>query len=90
MASNGALDARDRDATLGRLAAEGFDVLVTAVTSPRGGRARRRLAGPAGRPRRGPRPGLRDLEPIEQLIHGGLKYLEHFDFKLVLNARSEA
>src|SRR6202161_3842430 len=91
MASNGAaLDARDRGAMLGRLADERFDVLVIGggITgagaaldaASRGLRvalveARALAAGPSSR--------------SSKLIHGGLRYLEQLDFKLVYEALRE-
>ncbi len=90
MASNGALDARDRDATLGRLAAERFDVLVIGGGITGAGAALDAAS-------RGLRVALveaRDLASgtssrSSKLIHGGLRYLEHFDFKLVYEALRE-
>ncbi len=90
MASNGALDARDRDATLGRLAAERFDVLVIGGGITGTGAALDAAS-------RGLRVALveaRDLASgtssrSSKLIHGGLRYLEQFDFKLVYEALRE-
>ena len=90
MASNGALDARDRDATLGRLAAERFDVLVIGGGITGAGAALDAAS-------RGLRVALveaRDLASgtssrSSKLIHGGLRYLEQFDFKLVYEALRE-
>src|SRR6516164_2256430 len=83
MASNGALDARDRGAMLSRLAAERFDVLVVGGGVTGAGAALDAAS-------RGLRVALveaRDLASgtssrSSKLIHGGLRYLEQFDFKL--------
>ena len=90
MASNGALDARDRGAMLGRLAAERFDVLVIGGGITGAGAALDAAS-------RGLRVALveaRDLASgtssrSSKLIHGGLRYLEQFDFKLVYEALRE-
>jgi len=90
MAGNGALDARDRGATLGRLAAERFDVLVIGGGITGAGAALDAAS-------RGLRVALvetRDLASgtssrSSKLIHGGLRYLEQFDFKLVWEALRE-
>jgi glycerol-3-phosphate dehydrogenase len=90
MASNGALDARDRDATLSRLATERFDVLVIGGGVTGAGAALDAAS-------RGLRVALveaRDLASgtssrSSKLIHGGLRYLEQFDFKLVYEALRE-
>jgi glycerol-3-phosphate dehydrogenase len=90
MASNGALDARDRDVVLGRLAAERFDVLVIGGGVTGAGAALDAAS-------RGLRVALveaRDLASgtssrSSKLIHGGLRYLEQFDFKLVYEALRE-
>jgi glycerol-3-phosphate dehydrogenase len=90
MASNGALDARDRDVTLGRLATERFDVLVIGGGVTGAGAALDAAS-------RGLRVALveaRDLASgtssrSSKLIHGGLRYLEQFDFKLVYEALRE-
>jgi glycerol-3-phosphate dehydrogenase len=90
MAGNGALDARDRGATLGRLAAERFDVLVIGGGITGAGAALDAAS-------RGLRVALvetRDLASgtssrSSKLIHGGLRYLEQFDFKLVYEALRE-
>ena len=90
MASNGVLDARDRDAMLGRLAAERFDVLVIGGGITGAGAALDAAS-------RGLRVALvetRDLASgtssrSSKLIHGGLRYLEQFDFKLVFEALRE-
>ena len=90
MASNGALDARDRAAMLSRLATERFDVLVVGGGVTGAGAALDAAS-------RGLRVGLveaRDLASgtssrSSKLIHGGLRYLEQFDFKLVYEALRE-
>jgi glycerol-3-phosphate dehydrogenase len=91
MASNGCvLDARDRGATLGRLAAERFDVLVIGGGITGAGAALDASS-------RGLRVALveaRDLAAgtssrSSKLIHGGLRYLEQLDFKLVYEALRE-
>ena len=90
MASNGALDARDRAAMLGRLATERFDVLVIGGGITGAGAALDAAS-------RGLRVALveaRDLASgtssrSSKLIHGGLRYLEQFDFKLVYEALRE-
>ena len=90
MAGNGALDARDRGAMLGRLAAERFDVLVIGGGITGAGAALDAAS-------RGLRVALveaRDLASgtssrSSKLIHGGLRYLEQFDFKLVYEALRE-
>src|SRR5712692_9415065 len=90
MSSNGVLDARDRGAVLGRLAAERFDVLVIGGGVTGAGAALDAAS-------RGLRVALveaRDLASgtssrSSKLIHGGLRYLEQFDFKLVSEARRE-
>ncbi len=90
MASSGVLDARDRDAMLGRLAAERFDVLVIGGGITGAGAALDAAS-------RGLRVALveaRDLASgtssrSSKLIHGGLRYLEQFDFKLVYEALRE-
>src|SRR6266496_3213328 len=90
MASNGALDACDRGAILGRLAAERFDVLVIGGGITGAGAALDAAS-------RGLRVALveaRDLASgtssrSSKLIHGGLRYLEQFDFKLVYEALRE-
>jgi glycerol-3-phosphate dehydrogenase len=90
MTSNGVLDARDRDAVLGRLAAERFDVLVIGGGITGAGAALDAAS-------RGLRVALveaRDLASgtssrSSKLIHGGLRYLEQFDFKLVYEALRE-
>jgi glycerol-3-phosphate dehydrogenase len=90
MAGNGALDARDRGAMLSRLAAERFDVLVIGGGITGAGAALDAAS-------RGLRVALvetRDLASgtssrSSKLIHGGLRYLEQFDFKLVYEALRE-
>ena len=90
MASNGVLDARERSATLGRLASERFDVLVIGGGITGAGAALDAAS-------RGLRVALveaRDLASgtssrSSKLVHGGLRYLEHFDFKLVYEALRE-
>jgi glycerol-3-phosphate dehydrogenase len=90
MASNGALDARDRGAILSRLANERFDVLVIGGGITGAGAALDAAS-------RGLRVALvetRDLASgtssrSSKLIHGGLRYLEQFDFKLVYEALRE-
>ena len=90
MTSYGVLDARERDATLGRLAAERFDVLVIGGGITGAGAALDAAS-------RGLRVALvesRDLASgtssrSSKLVHGGLRYLEQFDFKLVYEALRE-
>jgi glycerol-3-phosphate dehydrogenase len=90
MANNGALDARDRGAMLSRLATERFDVLVIGGGITGAGAALDAAS-------RGLRVALvesRDLASgtssrSSKLIHGGLRYLEQFDFKLVYEALRE-
>src|SRR5260370_22148101 len=90
MASNGVLDARDRSAIVGWLAAERFDVLVSGGGITGAG-------GALDAASRGLRVALveaRDLASgtssrSSKLIHGGLRYLEQFDFKLVYEALRE-
>ncbi|HTX28396.1 MAG TPA: glycerol-3-phosphate dehydrogenase/oxidase, partial [Streptosporangiaceae bacterium] len=90
MASKGALDARDRAAMLSRLATERFDVLVIGGGITGAGAALDAAS-------RGLRVALvesRDLASgtssrSSKLIHGGLRYLEQFDFKLVYEALRE-
>jgi glycerol-3-phosphate dehydrogenase len=84
------LDARDRETLLGRLAAERFDVLVIGGGITGSGAALDAAS-------RGLRVALvesRDLASgtssrSSKLIHGGLRYLEQFDFKLVFEALRE-
>src|SRR6201994_870919 len=91
MTSNGGvLDARERGAALSRLAAERFDVLVIGGGITGAGAALDAAS-------RGLRVALveaRDLASgtssrSSKLIHGGLRYLEQFDFKLVWEALRE-
>jgi glycerol-3-phosphate dehydrogenase len=90
MATNGVLDARERGATLGRLATERFDVLVIGGGITGAGAALDAAS-------RGLRVGLveaRDLASgtssrSSKLVHGGLRYLEQRDFKLVYEALRE-
>jgi glycerol-3-phosphate dehydrogenase len=90
MASNGVLDARERSSTLSRLAAERFDVLVIGGGITGAGAALDAAS-------RGLRVALveaRDLASgtssrSSKLIHGGLRYLEQLDFKLVYEALRE-
>jgi glycerol-3-phosphate dehydrogenase len=90
MAKNGRLDARDRGAVLDRLAGTEFDVLVIGGGVTGAGAALDAAS-------RGLRVALveaRDLASgtssrSSKLIHGGLRYLEQFDFKLVWEALRE-
>jgi glycerol-3-phosphate dehydrogenase len=91
MATNGGvLDARERGATLSRLATERFDVLVIGGGVTGAGAALDAAS-------RGLRVALveaRDLASgtssrSSKLIHGGLRYLEQRDFKLVYEALRE-
>src|ERR1700684_3139831 len=91
MASNGAaLDARDRGAMLGRLADERFDVLVIGGGITGAG-------GALDAASRGPRVACVEARAwaaatssrSSKLIHGGLRYLEQLDFKLVYEALRE-
>jgi glycerol-3-phosphate dehydrogenase len=90
MASNGVMDARERSVTLGRLATERFDVLVIGGGITGAGAALDAAS-------RGLRVALveaRDLASgtssrSSKLVHGGLRYLEQFDFKLVYEALRE-
>ena len=90
MASNGVLDARERGGVLSRLAAERFDVLVIGGGVTGAGTALDAAS-------RGLRVALveaRDLASgtssrSSKLVHGGLRYLEQFDFKLVYEALRE-
>jgi len=90
MASNGVMDARDRAAMLSRLATERFDVLVIGGGITGAGAALDAAS-------RGLRVALiesRDLASgtssrSSKLIHGGLRYLEQLDFKLVYEALRE-
>src|ERR1700755_54272 len=90
MTTNGRLDARDREALLDRLAGTEFDVLVIGGGITGAGAALDAAS-------RGLRVALveaRDLASgpssrSSKLIHGGLRYLEQFDFKLVWEALRE-
>jgi glycerol-3-phosphate dehydrogenase len=90
MPNNGSLDARDRAALLDRLAGTEFDVLVIGGGITGAGAALDAAS-------RGLRVALveaRDLASgtssrSSKLIHGGLRYLEQFDFKLVWEALRE-
>src|SRR4051812_498987 len=90
MASNGALDARDRGAMLSRLATERFDVLVIGGGVTGAGTALDAAT-------RGLRVALveaRDLASgtssrSSKLFHGGLRYLEQLEFGLVKEALRE-
>ncbi len=90
MASNGVLDARERGVALGRLATERFDVLVIGGGITGAGAALDAAS-------RGLRVALveaRDLASgtssrSSKLVHGGLRYLEQRDFKLVYEALRE-
>ena len=90
MPKNGKLDARDRAAALDRLAGTEFDVLVIGGGITGAGAALDAAS-------RGLRVALveaRDLASgtssrSSKLIHGGLRYLEQFDFKLVWEALRE-
>jgi glycerol-3-phosphate dehydrogenase len=90
MANSGRLDARDRGAVLDRLAARRFDVLVVGGGITGAGAALDAAS-------RGLRVALveaRDLASgtssrSSKLIHGGLRYLEQRDFKLVWEALRE-
>jgi glycerol-3-phosphate dehydrogenase len=90
MANNGRLDARDHGRVLDRLAATEFDVLVIGGGVTGAGAALDAAS-------RGLRVALveaRDLASgtssrSSKLIHGGLRYLEQFDFKLVWEALRE-
>ncbi len=90
MPNNGKLDARDRAALLDRLAGTEFDVLVIGGGITGAGAALDAAS-------RGLRVALveaRDLASgtssrSSKLIHGGLRYLEQFDFKLVWEALRE-
>jgi glycerol-3-phosphate dehydrogenase len=90
MPKNGKLDARDRTALLDRLTSAEFDVLVIGGGITGAGAALDAAS-------RGLRVALveaRDLASgtssrSSKLIHGGLRYLEQFDFKLVWEALRE-
>jgi glycerol-3-phosphate dehydrogenase len=90
MPTNAVLDARARGATLGNLATQRFDLLVIGGGITGTGAALDAAS-------RGLRVALveaRDLASgtssrSSKLIHGGLRYLEQFDFKLVYEALRE-
>jgi glycerol-3-phosphate dehydrogenase len=90
MTTNGQLDARDREALLGRLAGTEFDVLVIGGGVTGAGAALDAAS-------RGLRVALVEANDIasgtssrsSKLIHGGLRYLEQLDFKLVSEALRE-
>src|SRR6201984_3121668 len=90
MAGNGALDARERGAVLDRLAGERFDVLVIGGGITGAGAALDAAS-------RGLRVALVEARELgsgtssrsSKLLHGGLRYLEQFDFKLVYEALRE-
>ncbi|NJP93589.1 glycerol-3-phosphate dehydrogenase/oxidase [Nonomuraea sp. FMUSA5-5] len=90
MGLTGAIDARTRQETIDRLADQTFDVLVVGGGVTGAGAALDAAA-------RGLRVALvesRDLAAgtssrSSKLIHGGLRYLEQFDFKLVREALKE-
>ncbi|GAA2203843.1 glycerol-3-phosphate dehydrogenase [Nonomuraea monospora] len=90
MGLTGALDARNRQETIDRLAGQTFDVLVVGGGVTGAGAALDAAS-------RGLRVALvesRDLAAgtssrSSKLIHGGLRYLEQFDFKLVREALKE-
>ncbi|MFC4115277.1 glycerol-3-phosphate dehydrogenase/oxidase [Nonomuraea zeae] len=90
MGLTGVLDARNRQDTIDRLAGEPFDVLVIGGGVTGAGAALDAAS-------RGLRVALvesRDLASgtssrSSKLIHGGLRYLEHLDFKLVREALKE-
>jgi glycerol-3-phosphate dehydrogenase len=90
MTTNGRLDTRDREALLGRLAGTEFDVLVIGGGITGAGAALDAAS-------RGLRVALVEANDIasgtssrsSKLIHGGLRYLEQLDFKLVSEALRE-
>jgi glycerol-3-phosphate dehydrogenase len=90
MTTNGRLDARDREALLGRLAGTEFDVLVIGGGITGVGAALDAAS-------RGLRVALVEAYDLasgtssrsSKLIHGGLRYLEQLDFKLVSEALRE-
>ena len=90
MATNGRLDARDRKALFDRLAGTEFDVLVIGGGVTGAGAALDAAS-------RGLRVALVEANDIasgtssrsSKLIHGGLRYLEQLDFKLVSEALRE-
>jgi glycerol-3-phosphate dehydrogenase len=90
MATNGRLDARDRAALFSRLAGTQFDVLVIGGGVTGAGAALDAAS-------RGLRVALVEAQDLasgtssrsSKLIHGGLRYLEQLDFKLVSEALRE-
>jgi len=90
MATNGRLDARDRKALFDRLAGTEFDVLVIGGGITGTGAALDAAS-------RGLRVALVEAQDLaagtssrsSKLIHGGLRYLEQLDFKLVSEALRE-
>jgi glycerol-3-phosphate dehydrogenase len=90
MAINGRLDARNREALFGRLAGTEFDVLVIGGGVTGTGAALDAAS-------RGLRVALVEAQDVasgtssrsSKLIHGGLRYLEQLDFKLVSEALRE-
>lgn len=90
MATHGRLDARDRAALFGRLAGTEFDVLVIGGGITGAGAALDAAS-------RGLRVALVEAQDLasgtssrsSKLIHGGLRYLEQRDFKLVSEALRE-
>jgi glycerol-3-phosphate dehydrogenase len=90
MATSGRLDARDRAALLARLASTEFDVLVIGGGVTGAGAALDAAS-------RGLRVALVEAQDLasgtssrsSKLIHGGLRYLEQLDFKLVSEALRE-
>jgi glycerol-3-phosphate dehydrogenase len=90
MTTNGRLDARDREELLARLAGTEFDVLVIGGGVTGAGAALDAAS-------RGLRVALVEANDIasgtssrsSKLIHGGLRYLEQLDFKLVSEALRE-
>jgi glycerol-3-phosphate dehydrogenase len=90
MATSGRLDARDRAALFGRLASTEFDVLVIGGGVTGAGAALDAAS-------RGLRVALVEAQDLasgtssrsSKLIHGGLRYLEQLDFKLVSEALRE-
>src|SRR5579862_2694882 len=90
MASNGVLDARDRTATLSRLATERFDVLVIGGGITGTGAALDAAS-------RGLRTALVDKGDLasgtssksSKLVHGGIRYLQQKEIGLVYEALAE-
>ncbi|NRQ31167.1 glycerol-3-phosphate dehydrogenase [Nonomuraea sp. NN258] len=90
MNMTGALDARNRQAAVDRLATQTFDVLVIGGGVTGAGAALDAAS-------RGLRVALVESQDLaagtssrsSKLIHGGLRYLEQFDFKLVREALKE-